>query len=155
MATSEETARDLLGVLPLINRIMAAELRQEAGEDTTMPQFRVLTYLSEQPLTLSEIARRRRVSLQSAGDLIQTLVERGWIQRVPDPSDRRQVLLHLTDEGKQKYQRANERMLIHLIPFMDMLTDEETAAVRVALHALQRVFSGQEALETESDDTRR
>lgn len=151
MTTSEETARELLAVLPLINRIMAAELRHEAGEDTTMPQFRVLTYLAEQPLTLSDIARRRRVSLQAAGDLIQTLVERGWIRRVPDSSDRRQVLLHLTDEGKEKYQRANSRMLIHLIPFMDMLTDDETSAVRVALNALQRVFSGQDVLETDTD----
>jgi DNA-binding MarR family transcriptional regulator len=152
MSTAEETARELLALLPLVNRIMAAELRQEAGEDTTMPQFRVLTYLSEQPLTLSEIARRRRVSLQAAGDLIQTLVERGWIHRVPDPSDRRQILLNLTDEGKQKYQGAYSRMLIHLTPFMEMLSDEETSAVRVALNALQRVFSGQEVVETDTDD---
>jgi DNA-binding MarR family transcriptional regulator len=152
MSTAEETARELLALLPLVNRIMAAELRHEAGEDTTMPQFRVLTYLSEQSLTLSEIARRRRVSLQAAGDLIQTLVERGWILRVPDPSDRRQILLNLTDEGKEKYQRAYSRMLIHLIPFMETLSDEETSAVRIALNALQRVFSGQEVVETNTDD---
>src|SRR6476661_6626868 len=101
--TAEEATRELLSVLPLLSRIMAAELRQEPGDDTTMPQFRVLAYLTEGPLTLSAIAKLRRVSLQSAGDLIQGLVERGWLTRTPDPSDRRQSLLYLTDAGRAKY----------------------------------------------------
>jgi DNA-binding MarR family transcriptional regulator len=152
MWNAEQTARELLTVLPLINRMMAAELRQEAGEDTTMPQFRVLTYLTEKPLTLSEIARRRRVSLQSAGDLVQTLVERGWISRTPDPNDRRQILLLLTEEGSRQYQRAHQRMLEHLIPLMEMLTAAEIAAIQAALPALQRVFSGEDSVEVDPDD---
>ena len=147
MPNAEETARELLALLPLINRIMVADLRQEVGEDTTMPQFRVLAYLAEEPLTLSDIARRRRVSLQAAGELIQALVDRGWITRVPDPNDRRQMLLHLTEAGQQQYERAHGRMLTHLIPFMEMLTDDEIAAVKIALPALQRVLSREEIVE--------
>ncbi len=152
MPTSEETARELLALLPLINRIMVADLRQEVGEDTTMPQFRVLAYLLDQPLTLSDIARRRRVSLQAAGELIQTLVDRGWITRVPDPHDRRQMLLHVTEVGQQQYQRAHRRMLKHLIPFMEMLSKEELSAVKIALPALQRVLSRDEVVEANPDD---
>jgi DNA-binding MarR family transcriptional regulator len=152
MSTAEETARALLAVLPFINRIMAAELRQEAGEDTTMPQYRVLDYLSAEPLTLSEIARLRRVSLQSAGELVQGLVDRGWITRVPDPTDRRQMKLHLTESGRQQYLRASNRMLEHLVPFMEMLTDEEIAAVQIALPALRRVLAREESIEVEKDD---
>jgi DNA-binding MarR family transcriptional regulator len=133
---------------------MAAELRQEAGEDTTMPQFRVLAYLAEEPLTLSMIARRRRVSLQAAGELVQMLNDRGWITRVPDPNDRRQMLLHLTEAGKQQYERAHSRMLTHLIPFMEKLTTEEMAAVQIALHALHHALAGQETTERDSDDDR-
>ena len=65
-------------------------MRAAAGEDTTMPQFRVLAQLSEAPRTLSALAKGRRVSLQSMSVLVQSLVERGWIERLPDPSDRRQ-----------------------------------------------------------------
>jgi DNA-binding MarR family transcriptional regulator len=152
MWTAEDAARELLAVLPLINRIMAAELRQEAGEDTTMPQFRVLAYLAEEPLTLSMIARRRRVSLQAAGELVQTLTDRGWITRVPDPNDRRQIMLHLTEAGTQQYERAHSRMLTHLIPFMERLSPEEMAAVKIALHALHQTLAGQVATENDSDD---
>src|SRR4051794_20761209 len=102
--TPEEATRALLAILPILNRMLAAELRQDAGEETTMPQFRVLMYLAEGPQTLSAIARRRRVSLQAAGELIQILVERGWVARTPDPSDRRQSLLSLTEEGWTRYQ---------------------------------------------------
>lgn len=154
MPTSEETARELLALLPLINRILVAELRQEAGEDTTMPQFRVLAYLLEEPLTLSDIARRRRVSLQAAGELIQTLVDREWINRVPDPHDRRQMLLHLTEKGQQQYQRAHHRMLAHVIPFMEMLSEDEISAVKIALPALQRVLSKNEVIKADIDDKR-
>jgi DNA-binding MarR family transcriptional regulator len=152
VSNSEETARELLALLPIINRIMVADLRQEVGEETTMPQFRVLAYLLDDPLTLSDIARRRRVSLQAAGELIQTLVDRGWIKRVQDPSDRRQMLLHLTKEGQEQYQRAHGRMLAHLIPFMEMLSEDEISAVKVALPALQRVLSRDELVEADTDD---
>ena len=83
------TTQELLAVLPLLNRIVATEVRREAGEDTTMPQFRVLAHLAPGQLTLSALAKRRRVSLQSMSELVQVLVERGWVVRAPDPADRR------------------------------------------------------------------
>src|SRR5262245_16221587 len=104
--SSEQAAQELLSVLPFLNRMISAELRLEAGEDTTMPQFRVLSHLAEGELTLSALAKKRRVSLQAAGELVQSLVERGWIVRVPDPADRRQSLLQLTGEGRARYERA-------------------------------------------------
>ncbi len=145
---SEEVARDLLSVLPSLNRIIAADLRQEAGEDTTMIQFRVLSHLADGPLTLSALARKRRVSLQAAGELVQALVERGWIVRTPDPTDRRQSLLRLTDEGQRRYERAQERMVNHIAPLLGELTAAEMHAIQIALPALRRVLSGEEDEDT-------
>ena len=149
--TPEEATRELLSVLPLLSRIMAAELRHEPGDETTMPQFRVLAYLDDGPLTLSVIAKRRRVSLQSAGDLVQVLVERGWITRTPDPKDRRQWLLNLTEQGMAKYQQAQDGMLRRLVPLIGNLSDEEIAAVQIAMPALHRVLTGQEEIEDGSE----
>jgi DNA-binding MarR family transcriptional regulator len=135
-----EATQELLAVLPLLNRIVAAEVRREAGEETTMPQFRVLAHLSAGPLTLSALARKRRVSLQSMSELVQTLVERGWVARAPDPRDRRQALLSLTDQGRAHYERAQAQALRRLAPLMAQLTSAELAAVRMALPALRRVL---------------
>jgi len=140
MSTSLTTAQELLAILPLLNRMMALELRQETGDDTTMSQFRVLAYLAEEPLTMSDIARRRKVSFQSAGELVQGFVERGWVVRMPNPADRRQSMLHLTETGKEKYERAQSQMLQRLAGFMDQLDEDEKTTVQQALLSLHRVL---------------
>ena len=139
-----EVTRELLAVLPLLNRIVAAEVRREAGEETTMPQFRVLAHLSTGPLTLSALAKKRRVSLQSMSELVQVLVERGWVVRTTDPNDRRQSLLSLTDQGGAHYERAQAQTLERLAPLMAKLAPDELTAVRMALPALRRVLIQEE-----------
>ena len=152
MSTSLTTAEQLLAVMPLLNRIMAVELRQETGDDTTMPQFRVLSYLVEEPLTMSAIARKRHVSFQSAGELVQALVERGWVVRMPDPTDRRQSLLHLTDVGLAQYERAQRHMLERLASFMDQLDENEKTTIQQALQSLHRVLVQEVISEHDSRD---
>jgi DNA-binding MarR family transcriptional regulator len=144
MNTSHTTAQALLSTLPLVHRLMIVELKQENGEDTTMPQFRVLSYLSESPLTVSDIARLRRVSFQSAGELVQTLVERGWIERIPDPNDRRQSLLHLTSEGKHAYERAQSHMVERLSGLLDSLSQGEQNMIQGAMRLLQTLLASEE-----------
>ena len=149
--TSEDATREVLAVLPLLNRIVGAEVRREAGEDTTIGQFRVLAHLSEGPLTLSVLAKRRRVSLQSMSELAQTLVERGWIARTPDPTDRRQHLLQLTEPGRAHYERAQDMTVRQLAPLLTQLSADEMAAVRMALPALRRVLMQEETSESNGD----
>ena len=136
----EATASELLDILPLLIHLVATEVKREAGNDTTMPQFRVLGHLADGPLTLSVLARRRRVSLQSMGELVQTLVERGWLERKPDPTDRRQQLIGLTPVGRRHFVRAQTKALQRLTPLMATLSAEELAAVRIALAGLHRVL---------------
>jgi len=149
--TSEDATREVLAVLPLLNRIVGAEVRREAGEDTTIGQFRVLAHLADGPLTLSVLAKRRRVSLQSMSELAQTLVERGWIARTPDPTDRRQHLLQLTKSGLAHYQRTQEMTIRQLAPLLAQLSADEIAAVRMALPALRRVLMQEENSEPNGD----
>ena len=142
--TPEEATRELLAVLPLLNRIVAAEVRREAGADTTMPQYRVLSHLATGPMTLSTLAKQRRVSLQSMSELVQVLVERGWIARTPDPRDRRQHLLHLTDQGRSHYERAQDNTLQRLVPLLSALSPAELGAIQTAIPALRRVLAHHE-----------
>ena len=141
----EDLAHQPMTVLPQINRLMAVELRQEVDESATMPQFRVLAYLQEAPMTLTALAQKRRVSLQSAGELVQSLVARGWVTRTPDPSDRRQSILQLTDEGRANYERVQDRMQEQLTAYLALLTASEREAVQQALIALARVIQTQES----------
>jgi DNA-binding MarR family transcriptional regulator len=139
-----EAAQELMEILPLLHRLVAAEVRREAGIETTMPQFRALMHLASQPMTVSTLARTRRVSLQSMGELVQGLVERGWVERMTNPQDRRQQLLSLTEEGLRHYQAMQAYAIDRLVPLLEQLDEHEMQAVQIALPALHRIFTGDE-----------
>lgn len=139
-----ETIQKLLAILPLLNRIVATEVRNEVGEESTIPQFRVLALLDTRPHTLSELAKERRVSLQSMSELVQGLVARNLVERVQHPSDRRQSLLSLTDSGRTHYTHIEEQIIKRLKPAMEELSPEERTAIQIALPALHRVLIQEE-----------
>lgn len=55
--------------------------------------------LSGAPATASDLAGHLGVTKQAAAQLVDHLVERGYVRREPDPSDRRARLLVLTARG--------------------------------------------------------
>ncbi len=138
--TPYDAARGLVKFLPLFGRIIGGHMRDANEDEGTLIQVLALTQIQGAPFTISELAKRRRVSLQSASALAQRLVERGWITRTPDPNDRRQVLLELTPDGMAHAQDSFEEIVSHLAQFLEPLTPEELDAAQVFLPALQRVL---------------
>lgn len=139
--TTEMAARELLSMLPFINRFVAREVYTHTNEEITIVQIRVLGHLIDHPYTMSELAKKRQVSLQSTSELVQGLVERGWVERSPHPADRRQTVLQITEEGIHQFNSTKEMMITHLAPMLDQLSAQELAAIETALPALRRVFT--------------
>ncbi len=138
--TVQQAASELLNTMPGLNRLLASHFRLMDEEEASLMQVRVMSYLMEHPISVSELARRRKVSLQAVSVLIQKLVDRGWVVRTADPADRRRALLQITAEGLERAQATQNRITEHLAKFLDELTPEEIAAARVFLPALQRIF---------------
>jgi len=138
--TTYTLAGELLDVLPQLGRTLAHHAHTINQEKATLQQVKALFLLIEHPLTASMLARKRRVSLQAASTLVQGLVERGWVIRVPDPDDRRKALLEVTPEGLARARLAKDQMLSYLARSLDGLEPEEIAAARVFLPALKRVL---------------
>src|SRR5262245_56634098 len=97
--TAHHVAEALMKAFLPLGRVMSLFIRESGEEETTMMQVSVLFQIMEQPVTASDIAKKRRVSLQAASVLVQGLVQKGWVTRLPDPNDRRQFLLQITPEG--------------------------------------------------------
>jgi DNA-binding MarR family transcriptional regulator len=55
---------------------------------------------------LTKLAARADMTHQSMGELVATLERRGWVQRRPDPTDRRARLVCLTPEGQRIIRRG-------------------------------------------------
>lgn len=74
----------------------------------TTPQFRMIMQLQrEDGTTQSHLANILAVGKVSTSGLIDRLEQSGWIERRPDPNDRRSNLIYLTDKGHQ----IEDRML--------------------------------------------
>ena len=54
---------------------------------------------AERPLTPSEISDRTFRSSATMTSILDVLERRGWVRRVPNPEDRRSVLVEITDDG--------------------------------------------------------
>jgi DNA-binding MarR family transcriptional regulator len=134
-------AEELLRVFPNLGRLIALHMRESNEEETTLMQVSVLYQLQERPITASEIAKKRHVSLQSVSVLIQGMVERGWITRTPDPTDRRQSLLQITPEGMARAEIARNQIISYLADFLRDISPEEVAAAQIFLPALGRILT--------------
>ncbi|MBI1256693.1 MAG: MarR family transcriptional regulator [Chloroflexi bacterium] len=138
--TPYKIAQMLLETLPSLGRLIAIHMRESGEEEATMMQIGVLMRIKDRSITTSELAKQRKVSLQSASVLVQNLVERGWVTREPDPNDRRQSLLQVTEEGLARAEAAQKQILELIADRLADFLPEELDAAAIFLPALQRVM---------------
>ncbi len=62
----------------------------------------------EDGLRLTEMARRAGITVQSMGELVDDLEAKGYLERRPDPGDRRAKRIHLTKRGRTNARIAKQ-----------------------------------------------
>jgi DNA-binding MarR family transcriptional regulator len=139
-ARARETARELLEIMPLVMRTLSAELRA-AGELPAPGHFALLSALSEQPRTLSEMAALRGVSLPSMSNSVSALVERGWIRRTAPGDDRRVVRLEVTAGGRAALDRAGRSAEARIAAVLEPLDPATRQRLQTGLNVLRKVFA--------------
>jgi DNA-binding MarR family transcriptional regulator len=72
------------------------------------PHGNVMQFLDDEGTRVSLLAERAQMTKQSMAELVAHLERLGYVQRVPDPSDRRAKLVRATRKGKQLYVIARE-----------------------------------------------
>jgi DNA-binding MarR family transcriptional regulator len=114
-----------------------AELR--AGADMTLDEYDVLYQLRRagRPLRMSELASQVLISRPSTTRVADHLVQRGWLERWHDDTDRRVVLVGLTTEGKRAQARAGRLHLDGITRLVEApLAGHELRRVAGALRVL-------------------
>ncbi|MEV5842325.1 MarR family transcriptional regulator [Streptomyces sp. NPDC051985] len=72
-----------------------------AGLDDFRPVHgNVIPFVPEEGITVSTLAARLDLSKQAIGQVVEELERLGYVERRPDPGDRRARLLFLTDRGR-------------------------------------------------------
>ena len=72
------------------------------------PHGNVMQFLDDAGTRVSVLAERAQITKQSMAELVAHLERLGYVERVPDPSDRRAKLVRATTRGKQLYAIARD-----------------------------------------------
>jgi len=136
---ARESARELLELMPLVMRALAAELRA-AGEMPAPAHFALLAILAERPRTLTELATLRGVSLPTMSNSISALVQHGWVRRVDSTEDRRMVLVEVTGTGRGALDRVTRSAEAHIAEALAPLDGTSRRRLQAGLGVLRRVF---------------
>ncbi len=130
---------------------MYAQCRSESTEgwtelELTMPQLHTMALLSQGPQRMGVIAWRLNSSQSAATSMIDRLVDKELVERVPDKDDRRVVACQLTETGREEMERLWRINRMRIALMADYLTIEELRRVVEAMELL--CLAGQRAQES-------
>jgi DNA-binding MarR family transcriptional regulator len=118
---------------------ISRRVRFESSHDVAPHQFSVLCRLEETPRTPGELADIERVAKPSMTRTVGALVERGLVLRQPDPTDGRQVILSITDEGRRSVRAIRRKRDAWMASRVVRLTAEEQDVLVRATAILAKV----------------
>jgi DNA-binding MarR family transcriptional regulator len=139
-ATSEQLATLLRDAITRLNR----RVRQARPVgDLTFSQLSALTSLQlAGALTPRELADVERVQPPTMTKIVGKLEDRGLVARTPHPTDRRQVILAATEQGRQVYAQFEQVRDEWLAQALADLTPEQRGTLEAAAQILQQVARG-------------
>ncbi|MEU2562990.1 MarR family transcriptional regulator [Streptomyces longispororuber] len=91
------------------------------------------------PRRLTELTRTEQLTQPAITQLITRLEREGLVERRPDPSDGRAVLVHITEAGRRVGRSRHQDRTRHLSPLIARLSPEDRRALAAALPALTRL----------------
>jgi DNA-binding MarR family transcriptional regulator len=138
--TATETAMNLVRTADLLVKNIA-ELVQPFGLSPSSALVLGILADSAAPLPPNQIAERLIISRATVTGLLDSLERRGYIRRLPHATDRRMLLIELTDTGRQV--AHDFRLLVHRHQksWLAALDQDEQQQLIQLLHRLQAALA--------------
>ncbi|MET7339188.1 MarR family transcriptional regulator [Nonomuraea sp. NPDC005650] len=102
---------------------------------TTLSVLDTLAF-SSSPMRLTDLTRTEQVSQPATTQLVTRLERDGLVERRPDPSDGRAVLVHITEAGRRIGRSRHDDRTRRLASLIARLTAEQRRVIAHALPAL-------------------
>jgi DNA-binding MarR family transcriptional regulator len=140
-----------LATAAALDAFAAWAIRSTAGRDLSLTTAATLATLDRDgPQRLSDLAARQGVTQPSMTALVTRLERDGLAVRGDDPSDRRAVVVTLTDAGREVLVSRRTRRASRLADLLDGLGPEDRAVIEAAAGALSRLTQSADASRGES-----
>jgi DNA-binding MarR family transcriptional regulator len=130
---------DLVNTLSLFTRTTMVRWIPELvnAVDLTGERYMVLFELGLLPDTsLKDLAEPLGVSPSALSVMVQSLVERDLVTRVPDPTDRRRVVLRLSEAGEQMLSSLENELIDRFQDYLQTLEPADRSELADASRAM-------------------
>lgn len=136
---SERLVGELLTASRLLVAIAARSLAA-VEESLTLPQYRMLVVLDAQgPSSLARMAEALDVNPSTALRMVERLSGAGMVEKIPNPKNRREVLLRLTPSGWQVVRQVTERRRGQIADIVEAMDPESLEDLITALRKFSEV----------------
>lgn len=133
--------------------VMAPMRRRLREEGLTDQQWRVLRILMEEDdVDPTGLARSAILQPPSVSRITRDMVQRGLIERLPDPEDRRRSILRILPDGRDVFSRVSEDAVSILDSYDDYFGAKRLDALRQELVELTLVLSRFSELDEVADE---
>ena len=110
-----------------LNDLVLVRLAERGHEHVRPAHGAVFQFLDDTGTTVSVLAERAQMTKQAMAELVGHLETHGYLQRVPDPTDRRAKLVLATDRGREVFAIAQG-----LVPEVEARVESIIGADRMA-----------------------
>lgn len=118
----------------LINQQLSEAL-SEIG--VSLPQFTMLSNLHlHGEMANAKLASRSFISPQASNQIIKTMEEKGWINKCDDPNHGRILLIGLTPEGQEIYERCKVKSVKFENKMLEGLPAENVLMLKATVQRL-------------------
>jgi len=112
------------------------ELAARGHPDVRFAHGSVFQFLDDDGTRVSVLAERAHVSKQAMAQLVAHLEEHGYVERVPDPHDRRAKLVRATERGGEVFAIAQAMLASVDARLRQRLGDAKVEQLRTLLEEL-------------------
>jgi DNA-binding MarR family transcriptional regulator len=132
----EVAVTELLSVTGQLTRRLRAVSNTR---ELTWSQVAIMARLEEAgPLTTADLARAESVKPQSMGGTLAAMEEEGLVERQPHPTDGRQILYALTDDGREAKRKVSLAKREWLLAAIAQLSRAEQKTLLAAVDIIRR-----------------
>jgi DNA-binding MarR family transcriptional regulator len=124
-------------LLQHFRREMSAAAHERGFSDIREAHLQVFGNVGVEGIRLTTLAARSQLSLAACSELVDDLQRKGYLERRPDPTDRRAKLIHPTGRGRQALAAAGARVAEIETGWAELVGDAEFDA---ALRTLDRLI---------------
>ena len=89
--------------------------------------FAVITMTKLHPIgvNLKDLAARMNITVPAASVLVESMVQRGFLEREINPHDRRAVCIRISSTGQQIFDVIHQEMTVQVNKLLALITPEE------------------------------